>query len=143
MAALEGAIEFGLLAGTLISGPLANYDGLENLGYLNIGLSAIPLLLTVLLTVEIHGHSKPHSTWRDAIGTKHIFAAVFCVFKKRKNYNRLLINLCYVVVYAVSIACAGYTTFAFLYYRCLLNTSVILHKDFSNTVVSITPFVYF
>ena len=116
MAALEGGVEFGLLLGTLISGPFIDRFGLSTLAYLNTGLSTIPLFIILTTTTEIYDESKTNNTWRDAIGVKHLTAAVRCVFKKRQNYNRLLINLCYVSVYAVSIAGAGYTTLSFLYF---------------------------
>lgn len=116
MSALEGGIEFGLLTGTLISGPLADNFGLSILAYLNIGLSVLPLLVLLIFVVEIPRHSKTKATWSNAIGVQHIFRAIKVVFKKRPFHNRLLINLCYVAVYAVSIACAGYATLLFLYF---------------------------
>lgn len=114
MAVLECSVELGILAGILISGPLADTFGLDSLAYINVGLAFIPVILVMTFVKEIPRENK--AAWRDVVGVRHIFDAIVCVFKARPRYSRLRINLCFVCTYSLSIAAAGYAAVSYLYF---------------------------
>lgn len=117
MAVAEGTLGFGMLIGNTINGFIIDDLGLDALAYMTAGIAVLPLILSMVFMRDVvHTSGRVTPSWRDVVGFDHVLDAFKTVYKKREGYNRLLLNLSFVLYSFPFIANIIFASGAFLYF---------------------------
>lgn len=102
MAVAEGTVLVGSLVGTLANGFIIDNYGLDTLTYITAGISVLPLIIALVFFTDVVNPSNQSTTWRDVVGFSHVTNVFRTVYRKRPGYQRMLLNLSF-VMYALPI----------------------------------------
>ena len=123
MTLLEGSSALGCIIGLLGGGMIQTHTGLSTVGFVSAGMALAPFLSTLVFTVELpradnHNASEQRDTdCMRRIGLTRMLDAIRCVQKRRDDYKRLQLNLCYIAVSTASFSANGLGVNSFLYYH--------------------------
>lgn len=118
MTLLEASSAAGCLIGLLGGGIIMTHFDVATVGFVSAGVAMVPLLSTTLLTSELPCLNEPVSgtaSWLKKIGVKRMLDAIRCVFKRRDNYRRLCLNLCFFTNWMATFASNGFIVNSFLF----------------------------
>lgn len=116
MSLCEGSWLCGNVLGFLINGPIIDATSLATMGYINAGLSTLPLVIVLVFVKDVvHADGIVYS-WKDFIGLNHLLDAIKCVTKTRQGYDRMLILTSSISFATAFLALDGFLSVEFLYF---------------------------
>lgn len=115
MAIAEGSLLMGALIGQTTNGFIIDDLGLDTLTYITAAVCVLPMVIGfVFMTEAVTNTGK--STWRDAIGVRHLLGPFSTLYKRREGYSRIILNTSFVLYALPYVAMHFYMVGGFLYF---------------------------
>lgn len=120
LALAEGCVGIGVLVAESMNGVIIDELGLSTLTYITVGLAIPPLLIAFVFMRDVE-HSGatptlPASTCSQLLSPQRFFDAFKTIYKKRKGYNRCLLNLSFVLFLFPFVGETAIDSASFLYF---------------------------
>ena len=136
MAVAEGTMGVGFLIGTAINGVIIDNMGLDTLAYLTACVAVIPFFLALVFVRDVL-HTTDPPNWREVVGFSHVLDAFKTIYKKREGYNRVLLNLSFVLYAFPFVGMLIFTSGSFLYFVKELGFSMTEYSIFNSVRVGV------
>lgn len=106
----------GTIIGNIISGPIIDNFGLDVMVYINVGTCILAALIVVVFVKDINKPGAATFKWKDLFRVDQVADVFRTVYKKRSNYSRLVMHMCYLIYASVYALIVGASSLGFLYF---------------------------